>query len=59
MYGSRTSLKKFSLHQKIYICLKGKNDIPIIQLDNPLKITELEEKASEIASFLKVPVKST
>jgi hypothetical protein len=51
--------KRLSLHQKIYVCIKGKNDIPIIQIDRPKKITELEEKASEIASFLKVPVKNT
>lgn len=47
----------FNTKQRIYICLKGKNDLPIIQIDRPIKINELEEKASEIASFLKVPVK--
>lgn len=45
----------FNTRQKIYACIKGKNEIPIIQIDKPLKIIELEEKASEIASFLKVP----
>nr|YP_007517019.2 photosystem I assembly protein ycf4 [Euglena viridis]AEY70792.2 photosystem I assembly protein ycf4 [Euglena viridis] len=47
----------FNSKQKIFVCLKGKNDLPIIQLEKPLKINELEEKAIEIASFLKVPVK--
>lgn len=47
----------FNTKQKIYICLKNKNDLPIIQIDKPIKINELEEKASEIASFLKIPVK--
>jgi len=47
----------FNTRQNIYACIKGKNEIPIIQIDKPLKIMELEEKASEIASFLKVPVK--
>lgn len=47
----------FNNRQNIFVCLKGKNDLPIIQIEKPLKINELEEKASEIASFLKVPVK--
>nr|YP_010700209.1 photosystem I assembly protein Ycf4 [Euglena deses]WCH63353.1 photosystem I assembly protein Ycf4 [Euglena deses] len=47
----------FNNKQNIFVCIKNKNDIPIIQYDNPIKINELEEKASEIASFLKVPVK--
>nr|AKL78979.1 photosystem I assembly protein ycf4 [Euglena viridis] len=47
----------FNNKQNIFVCIKGKNDLPIIQLEKPLKINELEEKAIEIASFLKVPVK--
>jgi hypothetical protein len=49
----------FNTSQKILVCIKGKNDIPIIQNDIPIKISELEEKASQIAYFLRVPVKST
>lgn len=49
----------FNTRQRIFLCIKGKNDIPIIQSDIPMKISELEEKASQIACFLKVPVKST
>lgn len=48
----------FNNNQKIFVCIKGKNDIPIIQKDVPINISELEEKASQIAFFLKVPVKS-
>lgn len=47
----------FNTKQKIFLCIKGKNDLPIIQLTNPITINELEEKASEIASFLKIPLK--
>jgi hypothetical protein len=37
--------------------IKDKNDLPIIQLSNPIKISDLEKQASEIASFLNVPIK--
>lgn len=47
----------FNNKQNIFVCIKNKNDLPIIQYDSPIKINELEEKASQIASFLKVPVK--
>nr|YP_009512083.1 photosystem I assembly protein ycf4 [Euglena hiemalis]AXI98029.1 photosystem I assembly protein ycf4 [Euglena hiemalis] len=49
----------FNSKQNILVCLKEKNDIPILQLTNPLKINELEKKASEIASFLNVPLKGS
>lgn len=47
----------FNTKQKIYACIKGKNDIPIYQPETPLKIQEIEEKVSKIASFLKVSVR--
>nr|YP_010700443.1 photosystem I assembly protein Ycf4 [Strombomonas costata]WCH63654.1 photosystem I assembly protein Ycf4 [Strombomonas costata] len=47
----------FNTKQKIYVCIKGKPDLPIIQTSSPLKLNEIEEKASELASFLKVNVK--
>lgn len=47
----------FNTKQNIYVCIKGKKDLPIIQIEKPLKISEVEEKASQIASFLQVPVK--
>jgi len=43
--------------QTIFICLKGKKEIPIIQIRNPININELEKKASDLASFLQVPIK--
>lgn len=47
----------FNTKQNIFVCIKGKKDLPIIQQSKPLKISELETKASEIALFLKVPLK--
>lgn len=47
----------FNTKQTIFVCIKGKNDLPIVQIETPLKISEIEEKASKLASFLKVPVK--
>ncbi len=47
----------FNTKQNIFICIKGKNDLPILQIERPLKIEEIEKKASELASFLQVPIK--
>lgn len=47
----------FNTRQNIFVCIKGKRDLPIIQQTIPLRINDLESKASEIASFLKVPLK--
>nr|YP_009540839.1 photosystem I assembly protein ycf4 [Phacus inflexus]AYQ93310.1 photosystem I assembly protein ycf4 [Phacus inflexus] len=52
-----TNSSFFNSKQTIYICLKQKVDIPIIQVRNPINLNEIEKKASEIASFLKVPLK--
>ena len=47
----------FNTKQNIFICIKGKNDLPILQMQKPLKMDEIEKKASELASFLQVPLK--
>lgn len=47
----------FNTKQKIYLCIKGKPDLPIIQINTPIKLNEIEEKASTLASFLNVPIK--
>jgi len=47
----------FNTRQKIFVCIKGKKDIPILQINEPLKLKEIEEKASILASFLKVTIK--
>nr|YP_009632300.1 hypothetical chloroplast RF4 [Parallela transversalis]AYQ22889.1 hypothetical chloroplast RF4 [Parallela transversalis] len=38
----------------IYIRLKGKKEIPISGIDQPLTLKEIERQASELANFLKV-----
>nr|YP_009538640.1 photosystem I assembly protein ycf4 [Phacus pleuronectes]AYQ93681.1 photosystem I assembly protein ycf4 [Phacus pleuronectes] len=43
--------------QTIFICLKEKKYIPIIQINNPINTNKLEKKATEIASFLNVSLK--
>ena len=43
--------------QTIFICLKGKKEVPIIQIRKPININELEKKASDLASFLQIPIK--
>ena len=47
----------FNTKQKIFVCFKEKNELPIFQLEEPMKIQEIEKKASELASFLQVPIK--
>nr|YP_009503353.1 photosystem I assembly protein ycf4 [Euglena clara]AXA45478.1 photosystem I assembly protein ycf4 [Euglena clara] len=47
----------FNTKQNIFVCLKGKKELPILQISKPWRINEVEKKASEIASFLKVPLK--
>lgn len=54
-----TNSNFFNSKQTIYICLKQKMEIPIIQVRNPINLNEIEKKASEIASFLKVSLKET
>lgn len=48
----------FNTKQNIFICIKGKRDLPIIQISEPIPLNQLEEKATNIAYFLKVIVKS-
>lgn len=47
----------FNTKQNIFLCIKGKPDLPILQIDPPMKLTEIEEKASKLASFLGVSIK--
>nr|YP_009032726.1 photosystem I assembly protein ycf4 [Euglenaformis proxima]AGL11992.1 photosystem I assembly protein ycf4 [Euglenaformis proxima] len=47
----------FNTRQIIFVCLQGNYSIPVFQFKEPLSISEVEQKASELASFLKVPVK--
>nr|YP_010700401.1 photosystem I assembly protein Ycf4 [Phacus arnoldii]WCH63561.1 photosystem I assembly protein Ycf4 [Phacus arnoldii] len=47
----------FNSKQIIFICLKEKVEIPLLQIKIPIKINEIEEKASELASFLNIPLR--
>jgi len=40
----------------LYIKMKGKPDIPITRIGEPLTLGELERKAAELASFLQVSI---
>nr|AEW12946.2 photosystem I assembly protein ycf4 [Colacium vesiculosum] len=48
----------FNTKQNIFICIKGKRDLPIIQISEPIQLSKIEEKATDLADFLKVVVKS-
>lgn len=45
-----------SLDQRrtIYLCLKGKREIPLTGVGEPLSLKEIEKQASELANFLQV-----
>lgn len=45
-----------SLDQRrtIYLCLKGKREIPLTGVGEPLSLKEIEQQASELANFLQV-----
>nr|YP_009144932.1 photosystem I assembly protein ycf4 [Euglenaria anabaena]AKJ83379.1 photosystem I assembly protein ycf4 [Euglenaria anabaena] len=47
----------FNTRQNIFVCIKGKPDLPILQLNTPIKLRELEDRTSKLASFLNVSVK--
>jgi hypothetical protein len=40
----------------IYMRLKGKREIPLTGIDQPLTLKEIEKQASELANFLQVPL---
>ena len=40
----------------LYLRVKGKGDLPLSQVGQPIGLTELEDRAAEIAKFLAVPL---
>ena len=40
----------------LYLCLKGKRDIPLTRVGQPLTLNEIEQQAAELANFLQVNV---
>nr|ASQ40322.1 photosystem I assembly protein Ycf4 [Cyanoptyche gloeocystis] len=43
----------------IYLKVKGKLDIPLTVVGQPLRLVEIEDKAADLASFLNVPFESS
>nr|YP_009540905.1 photosystem I assembly protein ycf4 [Lepocinclis tripteris]AYQ93369.1 photosystem I assembly protein ycf4 [Lepocinclis tripteris] len=48
----------FNVKQSILICLKNNVEIPILDVRKPLNLNELEKEASELASFLQIPIRT-
>nr|QIA46813.1 hypothetical chloroplast RF4 [Pandorina morum] len=42
----------------IYLCLKGKREIPLTGIGQPLTLKEIEKQASELANFLQVSLEA-
>ncbi len=46
----------FNPKRELYLKVKGKNDIPLSEVRNPMPLSVLEDKAAELAKFLGVPL---
>ena len=42
----------------LYVRIRGKNDIPLTRIGQPLTLEEIEKKAADLASFLKVSIEN-
>jgi Ycf4 len=42
--------------RSLYLRIKGRGDIPLTRVGQPLPLTQIENQAAEIAKFLKVPM---
>lgn len=40
----------------LYVKLKGRNDIPLTAIGQPMELAELEGRAAALAKFLAVPI---
>lgn len=40
----------------LYLCLKGKRDIPLTRVGQPMTLSEIEKQAADLANFLQVDV---
>lgn len=40
----------------VYVKCKGKGDIPLTRIGQPLTLAEVERQAAELAKFLQVPI---
>ena len=51
----RVELKEgLNPRRTIYLCLKGKRDIPLTRIGQPITLEEIEKQAAELAKFLQV-----
>ncbi len=46
----------FNPKRAVYLRIKGRGDIPLTRVGQPLSLAELENQGAEIASFLGVPI---
>jgi len=46
----------FNPKRELYLKVKGKNDIPLSEVRNPMPLSVLEDRAAELAKFLGVPL---
>ncbi len=55
--GIRVEVKDgFNPIRALYLRLRGKRDIPLTEVGRPLALSELEDRAAQLARFLAVPV---
>jgi len=55
--GIRVEVKDgFNPKRALYLRLRGKRDIPLTEVGRPLALSELEDRAAQLARFLAVPV---
>ena len=40
----------------LYLCVKGRQDIPLTRIGQPMALEELEGRAATLARFLQVPI---
>lgn len=53
----RVDLKEgLNPRRALYLRVKGRRDIPLTRVGQPLSVTEVENQGAELARFLKVPV---
>lgn len=49
----------FNPRRTISLCVKGKRDIPLTRIGEPLTLQEIEKQAAELAKFLQVSLQET
>jgi hypothetical protein len=53
----RVDLKEgLSPRRSLYLCVKGRGDLPLTRVGQPLPLAELENQGAELARFLGIPL---